>query len=93
MILQIIAVRDRQANIYGQPQAVPNIGAAVRGFGDEINRADKQNTMFMHPEDFDLYHLGSYDDNTGRIEQFDQPKQIAVGANYRQQHLAANPDR
>lgn len=85
MLLQIIAVRDRQANIYGQPQAVANLGAAIRSFGDEINRADKQNVMFMHPEDFDLYHLGEYDDNTGAIEKIEPPKQIAVGINYKQQ--------
>lgn len=83
MKLEIIAVRDRAANCYGQPQFVPNLGAAIRSFGDEVNRADTNNPLYNHPEDFDLYHLGWYGDGDAYFELMQSPKQIAVGANYK----------
>jgi len=74
----IFCVRDRAANVFGQPQFTASTGSAIRGFTDGVNRKDAQNIMNAHPEDFDLYLLGTYDDNTGEFETH-TPKQIAVG--------------
>jgi len=81
MKLQIVAVRDRAADVFMQPFFVHSIGAAIRSFGDEINRADKDNALFKHPADFDLYHLGEYDDAFAQFET-SQPRQIAVGKDF-----------
>lgn len=86
MILYIVATRDIVADLYGTPQYVPALGQAVRSFGDAcLNSTDPNNIIGKHPSDFELYHLGSFDDHTGQFQLLDQPKQIAVGANYRQQ--------
>lgn len=78
MMLHVVCVRDRAADVFGVPNFVGSLGSAVRAFGDEINRADKGNQLFLHPDDFDLYALGTYDDATGNFS-CGVPRQIAVG--------------
>lgn len=79
MILYVVAVRDRSADAFGQPNFVTALGSAIRSFGDEINNPREGNVLNAHPEDFDLYELGSYDDNLGSFQLLDRPRQIAVG--------------
>lgn len=82
MIYKIIAVRDRAIDVFGQPAFTASTGGAIRSFGDEIKRKDDNNQLNKHPEDFDLYELGIYDDQTGQFTQDGPPKQIAVGKDY-----------
>lgn len=78
MILNIYAVRDRATNQYGNPMFLVNHGHAIRSFQSEVNRADKDNALHQYADDFDLYHLGSYDTDLGTfVTKF--PEQIAVG--------------
>lgn len=78
MILRIVCIRDRAADVFGMPNFVTSIGMAIRSFGDEINRQAQDNPLHKHPEDFDLYELGVYDDATATFE-CGTPRQIAVG--------------
>lgn len=80
MKLQIFAVRDRATDQYGNPMFMVSIGQALRSFTDELNRADKENQLYAHPDDFDLYQLGSYDTSSGMFET-GVPKQIGIGKN------------
>lgn len=79
MKYKLIAIRDRVADIFGTPNAVANLGQAMRSFADEINRASEDNALYKHPDDFDLYHLGEYDDAHGTFEILDKPRQLALG--------------
>jgi hypothetical protein len=79
MVQIIVSVFDRAANAFGRPIFVSAIGAAVRSFQDEINREAQDNSMFHHPDDFDLYELGTFDDADGRFEALDRPRQVALG--------------
>lgn len=73
----IVAVRDRKAMVYGQPQGVVNVQGAIRNFQDQI--ADPASgVMHKHPEDFDLYLMAGYDDETGLFDG-GPPQQIASG--------------
>lgn len=88
MKLHIIATRDIVANLYSAPMFVPSIGGAIRAFGDECQREDPKNGLYMHPEHYELWELGTYDDNDGTFDvphdgSHTQAKQIAVGANYK----------
>lgn len=86
MQFHILAVRDRAADVFGQPMFAPSVGLAIRGFGDEINRAAPDNQLNKHPEDFDLYSLGLFDDSTGEFN-CHSPKMVAIGKDYvRQSH-------
>jgi hypothetical protein len=75
----ICTVYDRASELYGRPMFVPSIGAAIRSFTDEVNRNNADNQLFNHPDDFDLYELGEYDDQTSRITTLDLPKVLILG--------------
>lgn len=77
MKFQICAIRDRAVASFQRPFFAPAIGAAIRAFGDEINRQGSE--MHAHPSDYDLFHLGEFDDETAKFTTLEQPKQIAIG--------------
>lgn len=79
MRYNVFAIRDRAADVFGQPIFLASVGIAVRSFADEVNRADANNNLNKHPEDFDLYKLAEFDDDTGLFTQDGPPKQVAVG--------------
>lgn len=81
MKYKIIAVRDRAADVFSQPQFVLNTGAAIRSFGDQIKNKAADNPLNQHPDDFDLYALGEFDDETAEFSTT-RPSQIAVGKDY-----------
>lgn len=79
MILNICTVKDRAADAFGRPMFVPSTGVAIRSFSDEINRNNADNQLYNHPDDFDLYELGQFDDNTGIFTLHEQPKLLSLG--------------
>lgn len=81
MRYKILCIRDRAADTFGQPMFFPQIGQAVRGFSDEIKRVHENNNMNKHPEDFDLFHMGEWDDEAGTFEGI-RPVQVAIGKDY-----------
>lgn len=85
MILQIVAIRDQAADAYMRPIFVNHIAQAIRSFSDEVNRNAQDNDMARHPGDFELFHLGTYDDSTGELSSFDRPLQLAIGKNLKEQ--------
>ena len=72
----IVSVKDTAAQAFGRPVFVPTVSVAVRSFRDEVNRSDSKEDMAQHPEDFELYELGSFDDSTGTIEVI-EPRLVA----------------
>lgn len=77
MKLQVCAIKDHAADTFGNVFVVPHTGIAIRNFQDALRNPDS-GTMHTHPEDFDLYHIGEYDDSTAQIEAH-EPNRIAVG--------------
>jgi hypothetical protein len=81
MQLILCSTRDRAAEAYSRPMYVQSIGLAIRAFTDEINRNDPNNQLFNHPDDFDLYELGTFDDSTAKFEIKDTPELLILGKN------------
>ncbi len=77
MKLQIVSVRDRALDAFGRPFFVPTIGAAVRSFQDEVN--NKESPMHKHADDYDMYLLGTFDEESGKFENLPEPKQVCIG--------------
>jgi len=65
MLQFIVCVKDRAAEVFNRPFFVPHRNVAVRDFTDEVNRVSPDNFLNKHPDDFDLYLLGQFDDSTG----------------------------
>lgn len=73
MNLHVVACYDHAAAVYGRPAFYATQGLAVRAFTDEVNRADKGNALHEHPDDFELYALGTFDDVIGKFFNWDVP--------------------
>lgn len=75
----VVSVKDRAADVFNRPFIVPHRNVAVRDFTDEINRADAQNPLNKHPDDFDLYLLGTFDDSVGTFTSAEGPTILVRG--------------
>lgn len=65
MILIAFSIKDSALQAYLRPFFAPTRGMAHRMFQDEINNA--QGDMFKHADDYDLYSVGQWDDQTGQF--------------------------
>lgn len=79
-ILQCLAVRD-DAIGFNRPIFTPSVALATRSFTDEVNRNAPDNDMFRHPESFSLWHLATFDDDTGLFSLLPTPTQIITASN------------
>lgn len=77
MIFRLLAIHDRALDAFQQPFTVRALGEGIRAFQDAVN--DSNTAMHKHPDDYDLYEIGTYDDHTAKIDQHDKPQQIAIG--------------
>lgn len=77
MDLILVSIKDRKVQAFHAPSTVRAIGEATRNFQDAVNDP-KNGQLYNHPEDFELYRLGTYDDQTGQIAP-ETPKLIAGG--------------
>ncbi len=62
---ELFAVFDAAAKRYIDPFCGPTVEFAIRGFKEACQRADHQFSKF--PEDYALYHVGSFDPELGVI--------------------------
>lgn len=76
-MMKVFSVRDRALDAFGQPIFSPSTGLAVRSFADEVNRVGSD--FNKHPEDYDLYEVGEWDDSIGSLAGLTPPKMIQVG--------------
>lgn len=63
MILDVFAIHDRQGGFYSNPFFLQSVGIARRTFAEMA--ADLNNQVGRYPEDFALYHLGTFDNVAG----------------------------
>lgn len=77
MILKMYTVRDSKSEIYNAPFFQKTHGEAERSFRQMCN--DEKTMPAKYPEDFDLWYLGEYDDNNGKIETIDTPQHVIKG--------------
>lgn len=73
MKTKIFAVRDTAVESFMQPMFLQSEGAVRRSFADEVNRSAPDNVMFHHPEHFQLYYLGEYDNEFGILTPLSAP--------------------
>lgn len=72
MILKVYSIRDAKAEIFNPPFYKHTHGEAERDFKKITN--DPKSFVNQFPEDFDLYYLGLFDDNTGKFQPLDTPE-------------------
>ncbi len=66
----IYTVHDVKAETFMPPFFVPSKGLAIRAFEDCVNSKDHH--FGKHPADYTLFHLGSFDTDTGEFDLIDK---------------------
>lgn len=75
MRFQFYSVFDSKAGVYLQPFLARSHTDACRNIAASFDHPDfKATPVATHPEDFDLCHLGTFDDETGHIQSVDFKK-------------------
>ena len=83
MIQKVFTVFDAKAKAYLQPFFMPTTGMATRAFTDLCN---DQNHMFNHhPEDYSLFEIAEYDDQTARYTENSTFVPLGTGLEYKTQ--------
>lgn len=62
--LKMYAVKDKKADAYLQPFTTQTDGLAIRMIQGAM---EGENNLSKYPEDFSLYNIGEYSENTGII--------------------------
>ena len=72
MKLNVYSVKDAKAATFGNPFYANNDQVAIRSF--QAVADDPNTTIHKNPEDFSLYKVAEWDDNSGEIIPQKQPK-------------------
>jgi len=64
MNYKVFSTYDLKSLAYSQPFFSPNAGSAIRAFGDAVA---KDPMLTAHPEDFQLFEVGEWDDKLGSL--------------------------
>ena len=75
MITQIFSVFDSKTGAYLKPFHESTIPSCIRSFSEACR--DPESTFSKYPEDFTLFHLGHFDDQSAIFTQFDA--HVALG--------------
>lgn len=79
----MFTIKDQKAQVYNTPFFQKSPGEAERSLKSLTN--DNQSLISKYPEDFDLYLIGEYDDQTGMMTSLDTPQHIVKAINLKNQ--------
>lgn len=83
MNLQVYSIRDSKGAVFNMPFYKRTHGEAERDFTSLVN--DDKSTVSNYPEDYDLYHLGTFDDQTGLVTSLDTPQHVIKAVQVKRQ--------
>lgn len=72
MIHKIFTIHDSGAKAYLAPFFLHSEGIAIRTFTDCVN--DPDHAFGRHPKDYTLMEIGTFDDNKGKISNYQTQK-------------------
>jgi len=81
----MFSIYDSKIEAYLQPFFMPTKGAAIRAITDTLD--DREHMFAKHPEDYTLFHLGTFEDGTAVFDIQSTPLALAG------LHELVNPER
>jgi len=78
--MKMFTIYDSKAEAYMQPFFAKSTGEALRSFSDTCQ--DKNHIFAKHPEDFTLFELGTWDEQTSNFVIFESKKSLGVAIEY-----------
>lgn len=73
-MLKMFSIRDIKGEIFNPPFFARSHGDAERSFLQAAK--DEKTTISQFPEDYQLFYIGDYDDQSGRVIQEAPPKLV-----------------
>lgn len=73
-MLQLFSIRDTKAEAFNRPFTSQNPAMAMREIQTAVNQSD--NPMKTYAEDFALYLVGEFDEQTGNLTGMMEPHHI-----------------
>jgi hypothetical protein len=67
----IYSVLDTKSESFSPPMVNRTKGEAIRSFSDEVNNPNSM--LYKHPEDYVLFEIGTWDNQSGVIEAHQAP--------------------
>lgn len=74
------AVKDIKSALFSQPHFVETKGVAIRSFATACE--DPNTNLNKYPSDFSLYHIGTYNIESGQLTAISKPEQIANASEF-----------
>lgn len=78
-MMNVYAVKDIKSQLFNNPFIQKSDGVAIRSFATACE--DTNTDLNKYPSDFSLYHIGTYDPESGKITQEDI-KQVANASEF-----------
>ena len=72
MLIRLYSVYDRVACLYADPFSSPNDATAARAF--TIAQSNPESMLYASPQDYQLWYIGSLDNNSGELLSYDAPE-------------------
>ena len=79
----IASIKDTAADAFMNPYSAPNRAVAQRSFADAL--VNPQSGLANHASHFELYELGTYDPQSGKINSHKTPQLIIQGSSLQPQ--------
>lgn len=83
--VKLYAVKDNKASAYLEPFTCANDAVASRAFAQRCN--DSNTVFYKFPQDFDLYEIGTYDQESSNIIQRDEHPRMTISGTTAKQML------
>ena len=80
MILKIFVIFDSKAGAYLPPFFMHAEGQATRAFSNMAN--DRSTQIGLNPEDYTLFEVGTFDDNTAQFEMLESKRALGTAIEY-----------
>lgn len=74
MQLKMYSIRDAKGAFYHAPFYKRSHGEAERDFAALVR--DPKSQLSQFPEDYDLFYVGNYDDQTGLVKPLETPHHV-----------------
>jgi len=76
--MKLFSLHDMKARQWLPPALIDSEANAIRTLSDVINKSNPESNLAKYPEDFTLYCIGIWDQQTGLITAYKQPESIVI---------------
>lgn len=80
MKVEMFSVYDSKAQRWTEPWPAPTVAVAMRRFRHTVNQ--EGNDLSMFPEDYTLFHVGTFDQEEGVLVPLQAPAALGVAITF-----------